>query len=318
MAGVNVIGRSDAVRRGVPDGSTSSRVPDGSMRRRGRPGSMRRSARTTKIVLTLGLVVISLALLAPFAWLFTSSVKTVPQLSTWPPTWWPEVPRWQNYAEALTAIPYLPMAMNSIFLATITGVLTTLSSSLCGFGFARLRGRGKNILFGILIAMMMTPPIITLIPTYLMFARVNLVGTYWPWVFWGLCGSAGTIFLFRQHFATIPKELEEAARIDGASLFRIYWQIFMPLAKPLLVTAFVATFAWVWGDYITPALMLTMDNTTLAVGLAQGYPNPGGGYEPRFNLTAAGAVMYVLPAIALFLSVQRVYVQGSTSSAVKG
>lgn len=280
--------------------------------------TMTKQRRTTRVLLTVALSLIAIFLLSPFLWLLISSIKTFGELSTWPVTWWPKEPQWSNYRAALTEMPYLPMAMNSLILSTISGVLTTFSSALVGFGFARLHGRGKNVLFAILISMMMTPPIITLIPTYILFSKVNLVGTYWPWVLWGLAGSAGTIFLFRQQFSTIPRELEESARIDGAGYFRIFAQIFLPLVKPLLVTSFALTFAAVWGDFITPSLMLTMDNTTLAVGLAEGYPNPGGTRQPRFQLTAAGAVMYVIPAIALFLSIQKYYVQGSTSSAVKG
>lgn len=292
--------------------STDAAIPA----RRHRQVTMKASSRRLTTVLFVVMSIISVLLLAPVVWLVLASLKTPGEVSTWPITWLPTQAQWSNYAEALTEMAYLPMMMNSIFLATVFGLLSTFTSALCGYGFARLQARGKNIAFGILIAMMMTPPIITLIPTYLMFARVNLVGTYWPWVLWGLCGSTGVIFLFRQQFSTLPRELGEAALIDGAGQFRIFAQIFLPLTKPLLVTSFVFAFTGVWGDFITPSLLLSMDNTTLAVGLAQGYPNPGG--QPRFHLTAAGSVMYVIPAVLLFLSVQRIYVRGVTSSAVKG
>lgn len=287
-----------------------------SLERERRQRSRSRNEKTTNRVLVVILVLVCVVMVAPVLWLVLSSLKTLSQLSSWPVHWLPRDPQWENYYHALNDIPYLAMAMNSLFLATISGVLTTFSSALTAYGFARLRGVGKRALFTVLIALMMMPPIITLIPTYLMFSRINLVGTYWPWVFWGLAGSAGTIFLFRQHFSTLPPELEDAAILDGASRFRIFWQIFLPLSKPLLVTSFVLTFVWVWGDYITPMLLLTTENTTLAVGLALGYPNPMNLSQPMY--TAAGAVIYVIPVIILFLAVQRTYVQGVTSSAVKG
>lgn len=304
--------------------STKNRVAVESSRRRtlersrvqARQRSRAQREEMTNRILVGVMVLVCVVMVAPVLWLFLSSLKTMGQMSSWPVVWIPPDPQWTNYVHALTDIPFVAMTMNSLFLATMSAVLTTFSSALTAYGFARLKGVGKGFLFAVLIALMMMPPIITLIPTYLMFARVNLVGTYWPWVFWGLAGSAGTIFLFRQHFTTLPSELEDAAILDGASRFRIFWQIFLPLSKPLLVTSFVLTFVWVWGDYITPMLLLRSDNTTLAVGLAAGYPNPVNLGQPMY--TAAGAVLYVIPVIALFLMVQRAYVQGVTASSVKG
>jgi multiple sugar transport system permease protein len=194
-------------------------------------------------------------------------------------------------------------------------VLTTISSALVGYGFARLNGRGKKVLFGILIAMMMTPPIITLIPTYLLFAKVGLVGTYWPWVLWGMAGAPYLIFLYRQFFAQLPRELEEAAILDGCGRLRIFVQIFLPLSKPVIITAFVLSFNGVWGDFIAPQLLLNQDNTTLAVAITTGYVNSAG--FPVNNLLAAGAVLYVVPVLIMFFFVQRSYVRGFATSGMK-
>lgn len=224
--------------------------------------------------------------------------------------------QWSNFYVALTRIDYIGFARTSLFLALITSVLTTASSSLVGFAFARLRAPGQRVLFNVVIGTMMVPAIATLIPTYVLFSRLGLVGTYWPWVMWGLAGTPFLIFLFRQFFSTIPLELEEAAIVDGAGWWRIYVQIFLPLARPALLTSFLLSFTWAWGDYLAPALLLNADNTTLAVAVAVGYLNPRG--LPLVGLQAAGAVMYLLPVVVLFLAMQRYFIGSAVGSSVKG
>lgn len=224
--------------------------------------------------------------------------------------------QWSNFYLALTRIDFIGFARTSLLLALITGVLTTASSSLVGFAFARLRAPGQRLLFNIVVGTMMIPAIATLIPTFVIFARLGLVGTYWPWVIWGLAGTPFLIFLFRQFFSTIPLELEEAAIIDGAGWFRIYVQIFLPLARPALLTSFLLSFTWTWGDYLAPALLLNADNTTLAVAVAVGYLDPKG--LPLVGLQAAGAVMFLLPIVVLFLLTQKYFIGSAVGSSVKG
>jgi multiple sugar transport system permease protein len=260
------------------------------------------------------LIVTSLLLMLPVVWLILTALKSPAQL-TGPITWFPIPPQVQNFFEATTFVPFWAYAANSLFLSTVSGVLTTFSSALVGYGFARMRGVGKNALFGVLIAMMMMPPIITLIPTYLLFARVGLVGTYWPWVLWGLAGAPYLIFLYRQFFAGLPRELEEAARLDGCGPFGTFVRIFLPLSRPILVTAFVLAFSAVWGDFIGPQLLLNQDNTTLAVAITSGYVNEKG--FPLNNLLAAGSILYVIPMIVLFFFLQRSYVGGVSTAGLK-
>lgn len=261
------------------------------------------------------LLVVCAVLFLPVLWLFLTSLKSPQQLGSDPITWIPTPPQVQNFVAATTALPFWAYAANSLFLSTVCGLLTTISSAVVGYGFARLNGRGKKVLFGILIAMMMTPPIITLIPTYLLFAKVGLVGTYWPWVLWGMAGAPYLIFLYRQFFAQLPRELEEAAILDGCGRLRIFVQIFLPLSKPVIITAFVLSFNGVWGDFIAPQLLLNQDNTTLAVAITTGYVNSAG--FPVNNLLAAGAVLYVLPVLIMFFFVQRSYVRGFATSGMK-
>jgi len=272
-----------------------------------------KKAKHNRIAFTT-LVVVAVLVSLPFVELLISALTPGSEITA--DRWLPSAVRWSNIRDAIDFIPFLDLARNSVVLSSLFGILTTFSSAITGYGFARMRGPGKKILFGVLIMTMMVPPIVTLIPTYLLFSRYGLVGSYWPWVFWGMAGTPYTIFLYRQFFSGMPKELEEAAIIDGAGRIRIFVQIFLPLSRPLLVTAFVLAFNAVWGDFIGPDLFLNSSNTTLAVGVSSGYANEAG--FPLYNLLAAGAMLYVIPVVLLFLFAQRSYVRGFANSGLKG
>jgi multiple sugar transport system permease protein len=279
---------------------------------RDRP-SMRR-LRRRRPALFIVLLIVAAAMTLPFLILLISSVTPAAQVDA--DKWIPATFRWSNYRDALNQIPFWHYARDSLFLSVVYAGLTVFSSALVGYGFARLRGPGKNMLFGVLIAMMIVPQIVTLIPTYLLFSRVHLVGTYWPWFIWGSVGAPYAIFLYRQFFSSFPRELEEAAEIDGASRLRTFVTIFLPLSRPLLVTAFVLAFNATWGDYIAPTLFLNQKNTTLAAGLATGYVNHQS-QIPEPTILAAGTLLFVIPVIVLFLFAQRHYVRGFINSGLK-
>jgi multiple sugar transport system permease protein len=272
----------------------------------------RRPRRRNRVRLTV-LCLVALLLMLPFLTLLLSGLTPAADIDH--DSWLPSSLRWQNISDAVKIIPYGRYASDSVFLSTVLAGLTTMTSAVVGYGFARLTGPGKRFLFGVLIALMIVPQIVTLIPTYLLFTRFGLVGNYWPWVLWGLSGAPYAIFLYRQFFSGFPKELEEAARIDGAGHIRIFLSIFFPLSRPLIVTAFVLAFNATWGDYIAPNLFLNQDNTTLAAGISSGYVNDQG-FQVN-NLLAAGAFLYVIPVIVLFLFAQRSYVKGFVSSGIK-
>ena len=274
--------------------------------------AVRKAKRNRLAFLVLLLVAVLVTL--PFLELLISALTPGSEIGA--DRWLPSVLRWSNFTDALDYIPYWDLTKNSVVLSCLFGILTTFSSAITGYGFARMRGPGKRLLFGVLIMTMMVPPIVTLIPTYLLFSRYGLVGTYWPWVLWGAAGTPYTIFLYRQFFSGLPKELEEAAVLDGAGRIRIFLQIFLPLSRPLLVTAFVLAFNAVWGDFIAPDLFLNSSNTTLAMGVATGYTNQAG--YPLYNLLAGGAFLYVIPVVLLFLFAQRSYVRGFANSGLKG
>jgi multiple sugar transport system permease protein len=272
----------------------------------------RRLARRNPLAFTVA-VIVAVILILPFVTLIISALTPASQMGA--DRWLPTSLRWANFADATRYIPFWSMLKSSVILSSLFAVLTTFSSALTGYGFARLRGPGKRILFALLIGTMMVPPIVTLIPTYLLFSDYHLVGTYWPWVLWGAAGTPYAIFLYRQYFSGFPQELSEAAVIDGAGQLRIFFQVFLPLSRPLLVTAFVLAFNAVWGDFIAPDLFLNQSNTTLAVGVASGYVNNEG--YPLYNLLASGALLYVVPVILLFLFAQRSYVRGFATTGLK-
>jgi multiple sugar transport system permease protein len=274
--------------------------------------NLRLSAGATYVLL----MALAVLFVGPFVWLLLAALKTRDEWAAVPTRILPQHAQWGNFVHALTDINFPAYAANSLFLSTIYAVLITASSATVGFGFARLRGRGKGGLFLVLLSTMMLPQILTLLPTYVLFSRVGLVNTYWPWVLWGVAASPYLVFLFRQFFAAIPRELEDAAIIDGCGWARIFLRIFLPLSRPVLLTSFLLSFTWTWGDYIAPALLLDVDHTTLSVAITAWYRDPHGNAIP--TVQAAAAALYVLPALLIFLFAQRYFIRSVVASGVKG
>ncbi len=273
----------------------------------------RRDRQGWTYVLVLALAVF---FVGPFVWLVLAALKSPGEWTAFPIHVLPEQAQWDNFTQALTAMNFVGYAGNSLILATTFSVLSTLSSAMVGFGFARLRARGKGALFLVLLATMMIPQILTLLPTYVLFSQLGLINTYWPWVLWGLASSPYMVFLFRQFFAAMPRELEDAAFVDGAGWFRIFTTIFLPLSRPVLITSFLLSFTGSWGDYIGPALFLNLDRTTLAVAITAYYQDPHGDVIP--TVQAAAAVLYMVPVLLLFLFAQRYFIRSAISSGIKG
>lgn len=275
---------------------------------------MNRNARITALR-HLILIVVCLLFLAPVAWLADTALKTETESAAAPLHWLPASVQWHNFRDAWNYIHFFGYARNSLIIALIIASLTTVSSAFVGFGFARLRATGRDALFGLVIATLMLPTIVTLIPTYVMLSRVHLVNTYWPWVLWGLAANASFVFLFRQFFRTLPMELEDAALLDGCGWVRVWRSVFLPLSKPVLAASFILSFVNAWGDFIGPQLFLRNDTTTLAVAVATDYVDPNS--TTINHLVAAGALMYAAPVIVMFLLLQRYFVQGIATAGMK-
>ncbi len=262
----------------------------------------------------LGLVTIFVAL--PIVWLLISTIKRSVEYLTYPVVVFPKVVQWVNYAQVFQLLPFGRYASQTLFLATTSAVLTMITSSLAGFAFARIRAPGRKNLFSVVLALMIVPTIVTVIPQFVVFSKLHLTNTYWPWILWGLSASPFHIFLFRQFFAGVPKELEDAAEIDGCNIFRTFWQVFLPVAQPVMATSFIFTFTAVWGDWFTPMIYLSDRNTTLAVKLATAYVDPQG--NTLVPTTLAACIIYILPMVIMFFFAQKYIMEGAIRSGLKG
>jgi multiple sugar transport system permease protein len=278
--------------------------------------SHRKSSGLQKGLIYLALLLCTLLFLAPLLGNVLLALKNISELAAFPVHILPAHWEWGNFLQALTLIPFGQYLVNSLILGAIYTSLVTLSSALVGFSFARLRARGKGLLFLIMLSTIMLPPIMTVIPTYVIFAQFQIIDTYWPWVLWGLASSPYYSFLFRQFFSSIPIEMEEAAILDGCGYWRIFWQIFLPLSFPAIATVVILSFTSVWGDFFAPAIFLSNDKMTLAVAISNGYTDAS--QNVLTNIQAAGTIFYILPVLLLVFFAQRYFVRGIVTSGLKG
>jgi len=263
------------------------------------------------------LILTSLVLIAPVFFMVISSLKVDAEYLTYPIRVFPTRPQWQNYQLVFTMTPFVRVALRTAILALSTATLSALISSMVGYAFARYSDvKGNKQLFGLVIAMLIVPFIVILIPQFILYARLKLTNTYWPWILGALAGSPYNIFMFRQFFLNFPKELEDAAEIDGCSPFQIYWSIFLPNAKPVIATVMIFGFMNVWGDYLMPSIYLNASKTLLGVTLASAFKNPQG--IDLKTISLAASVIYILPMIIVFFFGQKHILKGVVTSGLKG
>jgi len=262
------------------------------------------------ILLFLGVV-----MMLPFLWLLTGSIKTEAEVFQWPPVLWPAVPQWGNYYQGLTILPFNLFFRNTLIIAALATIGTTVSSSLVAFALARLRFPGRELLFMLVLSTMMLPGIVTLIPKFILFKQLGWVDTWQPLWVPDFFGSPFYVFLMRQFFLSLPLELDEAARVDGASNWRIWAQINLPLAVPAVATVAVFTFVFSWNDFLGPLIYLnTMEKRTVALGLAAF----NGIYSAEYNLMLAASVAAIIPIVIVFFVAQRFFVKGIVMSGIAG
>ncbi|MCP3739443.1 carbohydrate ABC transporter permease [Rossellomorea sp. BNER] len=262
------------------------------------------------------LIVGAIISLIPFIWLVRSSLMTSTEIFEFPPKIFPEEIQWSNYIEIFSIIDFFQYFKNTLIILVPVILGTIITCCMCGYGFARLRFPGKNIWFGLIIATMMLPSAVTLIPTFLMWSELNAINTFWPLIIPAFFGGGGFfIFLMRQFFMNIPRELDESALIDGASHFQIFTKIMLPLVKPpILVVAFF-TFMGVWNDFFGPLIFLNDESKyTLALGLLQ----LKGSYASDWHLMMAASAIMVIPAIIIFFIGQRHFIEGISLTGIKG
>lgn len=262
------------------------------------------------------LLIFGTAILLPFLWTVASSLKPYGTPMKFPPQFIPDVFAWDNYSKVFQLIPFMNFFKNSVFVSASAVFGELLSASLVAYAFARLRFPGRNILFMIVLATMMIPFAVTMIPTFIVFSKLKMVGTYFPLILPAFLAPAFSVFMLRQFMMTINPELDEAARVDGANDFVIYSRIILPLSKPALATVAIFSFMANWNDYMAPLIYLNnSDNFTLALGVNFLRSFRGGG---DIAVQMAASIMFMIPCIILYFIAQRNIVQGIVTTGLKG
>lgn len=260
----------------------------------------RRAFKTKQFAHLCLVAVVAIAILLPIFWLLVSSLKTNNEVMAFPIKFIPSQPQWSNYWNILYYPPFSSALFRTFGLGITTAAITCVTSAMAGYAFARIGGKASRNLFKVVLILLIVPTIVTLLPQFVLYARLKLVNTYWPWYLAALGATNPLyIFLYRQFFLGFPKELEEAAEMDGATLAGIFFRVILPNAKPAIATIFIFAFNAIWGDYIMPTMFLNDPSKMLGSALAVGF----GPRVPAIFLAAT--VIYIIPAILLFLFIQK-------------
>lgn len=253
-------------------------------------------------------------MLIPLAWTLSTSLKPPGEVFDFPPKWIPSRVMWSNYIEATTAINFFQYLWNSVVITGLSIVGKVISITLVAFSFARLRWWGRNTLFLIMLATMMLPPHVTLIPQFILFKYLNWINTFKPLIVPAFFGGPWLTFLVRQFLMTLPRDLDDAARIDGCSSFGLYWRIIMPLAKPAILLIIIFVFNGTWNEFLMPLIYLqSQEKFTLALGLRMFQ----GEASASWHLLMAASILTMLPVLILFFSAQKYFIQGIVFTGVK-
>ncbi len=282
-------------------------------KRMGKKASSRIRAAVSYMLLCAG----ALFVLTPFAWMISTSLKKKTEVYVFPPEWIPSPAQWHNFIDAFTIFPFHRYTLNSAIIVVFVLAGALLSSSFTTYGFARLNAPGKNLIFMILLSTMMLPSAVTMVPLYILFNKLGWVDTFKPLIVPSWFGSAFFIFLLRQFYMGIPRELEDSARIDGCSSYGIWWRIMVPLTKPALATVAVFSFMSTWNDFMGPLIYLTSEEKrTIALGLS--YFQGSARSAPELHLLMAATLYAISPCIVLFFLCQKLFVKGIVFTGVKG
>jgi multiple sugar transport system permease protein len=272
------------------------------------------------LAIVYGLLLVGVAVvMVPFLWMLSTSLKDASDLFIFPPQWISTPIRWNNYPDAWNALPFDRFLLNTLFMTILAMVAEIVSAAIVAYGFARFRFPGRNVLFVILLATMMLPGILTLIPKFIMWRELDRIDTFTPltvgaWFAWG----PSYIFLLRQFFMTIPREIEEAATIDGANVVQVFSQIMLPLVKPAILAIAVLSFQGNWNNFEGALIYLnTLEKYPMVLGL-QFFGASLSREAPQWHLMMAMATMMAAPILLLFFLAQRYFIEGLTVGAVKG
>lgn len=271
-----------------------------------------------RVAVYILLIVVTLLVIIPILWMLTTSLKTEVEASTFPPSFLPAVPQWKDFSDVFTAVPFGTYLLNTIFYTAAVTLGQFICCSLAAYAFARLKFPGRNLLFWIYLATMLIPTAVTIVPSFIEMQAFGWLDTIWVMTIPGMFGSAFGTFLLRQYMLAIPKELDDAAMLDGAGPLYVYWKVIMPLCKPALTALGIFTILAVWNDFIWPLIMLQSPSvTTLTLGLAS---FTAGGSETYIStpIAMAASTMTVAPLILIFFFAQRYFIRGIALSGMGG
>jgi multiple sugar transport system permease protein len=264
------------------------------------------------------LCLLAVPFLFPTWWMLTSSVKPVNEVFAFPPSLWPSTVTFHAYQQVFTLQPFARQYFNSMYIAAAVTVGTMAVASLSGYAFARIRFRGGNALFVVILSGLLIPSEVTIVPLFQMFHRWGMINTHWPLILVPIFGAPGVLatFIMRQFFLALPAELEEAARVDGLGRFAIFWRIALPLARPALGAVAIFTFLHSWNLYLEPIVYLSSPNRfTLPQALTQYVDTYGG---PMWTVQLSAASLTAIPVLIVFVIAQRQFVEGLAHTGVKG
>ncbi len=263
----------------------------------------------------LVIIAASLLYMVPFLWMVSTSLKSTAQVFQNPPTWIPRPLTWENYQLAVERIPYLRYTVNTLVISVSSVVGIVIASSMVAYSLSKIRWKGAGFVFGLVLATMMIPYQVTMIPTYMIWLKLGLTGTYWPLILPCFFGGSYYVFLLRQFFMTIPDSLVDAATIDGAGYVRTFTSVLIPLVRPAMTSVGIFAFLAAWSDFLGPLLYINrQQDYTLSLGL-QGYISQ---HYVEWNLLMAAATIFTVPIIIIFFFAQKQFIEGITVTGLKG
>jgi len=277
-----------------------------------------RTSPVKRVVFFGVLSILAIPFVFPTWWMVTSSLKPIADIFAFPPTLWPANPTLQAYADVFTLQPFARQYFNSLYIAVVVTLGTMLVSSLAGYAFARIRFRGQNALFLVVLVGLLIPSEVTIVPLFQIFNQLGLINTHWPLILVSTFGAPSVLatFIMRQFFISLPVELEEAARLDGLGRLAIWWRIAMPLARTALAAVSIFTFLHIWNLYLEPTVyLLSPELFTLPQALTR-YTDAYGG--EMWNVQLAAATLTALPVLVVFVVAQKQFVEGLAQTGLKG
>ncbi len=275
---------------------------------------MNNQSMLARVLTYAALILGSLVFLVPFGWMISSSLKSTGEIFQFPPTLLPVEPLWSNYPKAIDYIPFGRYLLNTLLVCAGSVAGNVFSATLVAYSFGILRWRGRNLLFKLLLATMLLPPQVTMVPVFVIFRYMGMIDTYWPLILPSFFGVPFFIFLMRQFYLGIPYDLVEAARIDGCREWTIYWRIILPLSGPAIATVGLFSFIWAWTDFMNPLIYLQDQNKfTLSLGLQQFQES----HNAQWAMLMAASTLITLPMVILFFALQKYFVEGIATTGLK-